>query len=241
LPHRAEGSALAVGGIQRFTTIDYPGAIAAVVFVQGCAWRCVYCHNSHLQERPKRRRPAAQPPQPSWSEVRAWLVSRQGLLDAVVFSGGEPTLDTGLPAALADVRALGFLTGLHTAGMAPRRLEAVLPLLDWVGLDIKAPLHDDGALHDAVTGVRGGAGSVRRSLAILRAHGGAFQLRTTVHPDWLTDAALQRLQQELRELGAPHSVVQPGAWPKGLQPLGRNPDPRVVDAAQTWSDVTGGA
>lgn len=208
-PPPEAAAALRIGGLQRFTSIDYPGALAAVVFVQGCAWRCVYCHNPQLQG----RLPA--PGSPRWSEVHDWLRTRRGLLDAVVFSGGEPTLDLALPAALDAVRALGFRTGLHTAGMAPRRLQAVLPRLDWVGLDIKAPLHDGGASHNRITGVRGAAGAVARSLALLLQSGVAVQLRTTVHPQWISAGELQTLRQELARGGAPDTVVQPG------QPLAR--------------------
>ena len=77
---------LKVGGYVPFSSTDYPGKLAAVVFVQGCPWRCTYCHNPHLQ-------PRQQPPgSPSWEQIRKRLQGRQGLLDAVVFSGGEATL-----------------------------------------------------------------------------------------------------------------------------------------------------
>jgi pyruvate formate lyase activating enzyme len=206
-PPAEAAAALRIGGLQRFTSIDYPGALAAVVFVQGCAWRCVYCHNPQLQG----RQPA--PGIPRWAEVHDWLLTRRGLLDAVVFSGGEPTLDPALPAALDAVRAMGFRTGLHTAGMTPRRLQAVLSSLDWVGLDIKAPLHDGGERHDRITGVRGAAAAVARSLALLMQSGVALQLRTTVHPQWISADEVQTLRQELARLGAPDTVVQPGQPP----------------------------
>lgn len=194
--------ALRIGGLQAFTSIDFPGALAAVVFVQGCPWRCLYCHNPHLQPRD------AAPAGPNWAELRHWLVRRRGRLDALVFSGGEPTLDPALPAAMREVRALGFRVGLHTAGMAPRRLRAVLPLADWVGLDIKAPLAD-AALHDRITGVRGAARAVRASLAALLASGVAHECRTTVHASLLEGDALARLVDELAVAGARHVVLQP--------------------------------
>jgi pyruvate formate lyase activating enzyme len=193
--------ALRIGGLQPFTSIDYPGALAAVVFVQGCAWRCAYCHNPHLQARD------TPPPGPPWGELRAWLVRRRGLLDAVVFSGGEPTLDPALPAALREVRALGFRVGLHSAGMAPRRLQALLPHLDWVGLDVKAPL-DDPVLHDRITGVRGAADRVRASLRALVASGVAHECRTTVHASLLAGDALVRLVDQLAEAQVQRGVLQ---------------------------------
>jgi anaerobic ribonucleoside-triphosphate reductase activating protein len=162
-----------------------------VVFVPGCPWRCTYCHNPGLQSRA-----AVAAGLPGWAGVLRWLQRRVGLLDAVVFSGGEPTADPGLGAAIAAVRALGFGVGLHTAGIYPRRLAAVLPAVDWVGLDIKAPLVD-AARHEAITGVRGSLQPVRRSLALLLDRARAFECRTTAHPRLLDDAALLTLAEDL--------------------------------------------
>ena len=80
---------LKVGGVAPFTATDYPGQLAAVLFVQGCPWRCGYCHNTHLQ--PRTREGAV-----SWAKVMSFLARRVGLIDAVVFSGGEPTSDPAL-------------------------------------------------------------------------------------------------------------------------------------------------
>ena len=84
-----------------------------------------------------------------------------GLLDAVVFSGGEPTLQAGLLDAMLEVRELGFKIGLHTAGMYPQRLAAILPLMDWVGMDVKAPFAD----YARITGT---PGSGERALGLAR-------------------------------------------------------------------------
>ena len=124
--------ALRLGGMTPLTTIDFPGRLAAVLYCQGCPWRCGYCHNPELLDATAAR---ALP----WAQALAFLESRRGLLDGVVFSGGEPTLQAGLGAALNAVRSLGLQTALHTGGMYPERLAALLPQLDWVGLDIKAP------------------------------------------------------------------------------------------------------
>ncbi len=77
-----------------------------------------------------------------WPEVVEWLASRRDLLDSVVFSGGEPLLQHGLAGAMWQVRSLGFGVGLHTAGIYPERLAGMLPLVDWVGFDVKAPFSD---------------------------------------------------------------------------------------------------
>lgn len=155
-PSPAPAHTLRIGGITPLTTIDFPGRLAAVLYCQGCPWRCSYCHNPELLDATA---PAAVP----WSQVLAFLQSRRGLLDGVVFSGGEPTLQAALPAALAEVRAMGFATGLHTGGMYPERLAAVLPLLDWVGLDVKGPLH----AYDGITGVPGSGKRAWESLQLV--------------------------------------------------------------------------
>jgi pyruvate formate lyase activating enzyme len=157
---------LRVGGLTALSACDYPGKLAAVVFCQGCAWRCIYCHNPHLIE------PHANVGL-SWDSVMRLLERRRGLLDAVVFSGGEPTLQRSLPQALSEVKRLGYLIGLHTAGIVPRMLERVLPLVDWVAMDVKSL--DD---HEAVTRVSGSAERAKKSVEILRSSGVACRFHT---------------------------------------------------------------
>ncbi len=190
--------ALRVGGLTRLTTIDFPGRLAAVVFCQGCPWRCGYCHNPELLD-------ASQPGTLAWADVLGFLHQRRGLLDGVVFSGGEPLAQSALPAALQQVRDMGFATALHTGGMYPERLAAALPLLDWVGLDVKAPW----AQIPAITGVPGSGAKVRESLALLLESGVAHEVRSTWHPGLYPLADLQALGQELAALGLRDWVLQP--------------------------------
>lgn len=195
---------LRVGGFTAFTTIDYPGKLSAVVFVQGCPWRCGYCHNPHLQ--PRERSSDREGGLP-WTEILSVLRRRVGLLDAVVFSGGEPTIDPSLAGAMHEVRALGMQVGLHTAGMYPRRLGEVLPFVDWVGIDVKAPL-DDAALHERVTGIKGGDAPLRESVRAILASGVAHEFRTTAHPALLGDEALMRIGAGLAAAGASCFALQ---------------------------------
>ncbi|MFT4276966.1 MAG: anaerobic ribonucleoside-triphosphate reductase activating protein [Rhodopseudomonas sp.] len=188
---------LRIGGLVRLSTCDWPGELVATVFCQGCPWRCGYCHNQHLL-------PARGPDQLTWRDVVAFLETRRGLLDGVVFSGGEPTLQSDLPSAIAAVRALGFRVGLHTAGPYPERLARVLPVLDWIGFDVKAPF----AEYDRITGVAGSGDSARASLELVLAHGVECDLRTTVHPDLLDQPALDRLSADLFALGAGRTRIQ---------------------------------
>jgi len=174
---------LAVGGLVPFTTVDFPGRLAAVVFCQGCAWRCGYCHNQHLQEFSRGTLP--------WNRVMAFLETRQNLLEAVVFSGGEPLAQRVLPHAIREVRALGYRIGLHTAGSNARRLKEVLPLLDWVGLDFKAP----SARYREIT-QSNGAGETLRSLQSIIEAGVAYEVRTTLD-ERLSEEDLAKMKSEL--------------------------------------------
>ena len=187
-----------VGGLAPFSTADYPGRLAAVVFVQGCPWRCRYCHNPHLQPR------AAGPGAISWRAVLDFLERRRGLLEAVVFSGGEPTLDAGLPTAIEDVRRLGFGVGLHTAGIYPRGLKLVLPLVDWVGFDLKGPYGDYARITARTTSARAAFASLDLVITSKVDH----EVRTTWHPDLLPGKRLLDLVGWLRERGAAHFALQ---------------------------------
>lgn len=188
---------LRVGGLVPLSTTDYPDHLSAVVFCQGCPWRCAYCHNPHLLP----RRGSAEIP---WSDVLAFLERRRGLLDAVVFSGGEPTLQPALPDAMRAVKALGFEIGLHTAGIHPARLAEVLPFIDWVGMDIKTEFHRYAGL----TGVPGSGDRARRSMEAILASGVAHEFRTTVHQALLSVEALERVVDRLAAQGVRHYVLQ---------------------------------
>lgn len=188
---------LRVGGLTPLSTTDWPGMLAAVVFCQGCPWRCGYCHNPDLI-------PSRGENEMPWEAVLAFLRRRRGLLDGVVFSGGEPTLQQGLADAMREVRALGFKIGLHTGGMVAKRLAEVLPLVDWVGMDVKAPFAD----YPRTTGVAGSGGRALEGLQHLIASGVAHEVRTTVHPALLSDAALVRLGHDLAGRGVRTYVIQ---------------------------------
>jgi pyruvate formate lyase activating enzyme len=189
--------ALTLGGLTPFSTVDYPGRLAAVLFTQGCPLRCRYCHNPDLQHR-------APIPSVDWATTIAWLSRRRGLLDAVVFSGGEPTVQRGLSDAVAEVRDMGFAIGLHTAGTHPQRLAEVLPMLDWVGMDVKAPFDR----YAAVTGSAGSGARTRRAMEAVLASGVSHEFRTTVHSALLGAEDLLAMAEELHALGVRRWVLQ---------------------------------
>lgn len=187
---------LQIGGITPFTTIDFPGKLAAVIFCQGCPWRCRYCHNRHLL-------PAGERGKYRWEKVLDWLETRKGLLEGVVFSGGEPLLQKALPDAINQLHDLGFVVALHTSGVYPDRLRGILTSIDWVGLDIKAPFDEYGTITGGGDGER-----TRESLRILLESGKPHELRCTLDPEYFTVGRAEKMAQQLTGMGVERLVLQ---------------------------------
>ncbi len=194
---------LVIGGLVRMTTIDFPGCLSAVIFVRGCPWRCIYCQNHDLQSREV---PPDETPT-TWEEVEHFLDKRKGLLDGVVFSGGEPLMDPAILSAVKAVKAKGFKIGLHTGGLYARRLSDLLQYLDWVGLDVKAPLTKED-LYDKIVGRKNSAKRVEQCLDLILEAGVNLEVRTTAHPDYLNDEALEELASYVAEKGVKSYALQ---------------------------------
>lgn len=185
-----------IAGLTPFTTIDYPGKLSAVLFCQGCPWRCGYCHNPHLQPFGKGAI--------GWQSALQFLEKRRGLLDAVVFSGGEPSMQPTISDAMQEVRKKGFLVGLHTAGILPSALEKALAHCDWVGMDIKAPFED----YERITKRPGSGEKARQSAQLVIESGIDYEFRTTIHPKLLSPIDIDRLTEHLSQMGAKRLVLQ---------------------------------
>jgi len=188
---------LVIGGFTPLTTIDYPDQLSAVIFLQGCPWRCGYCQNADLLPRQSGQSLC-------WQSIIERLQKRRRLLDAVVFSGGEPTLQQALLPAIDEIKSMGFKVGLHSAGIYPHRLQQILPEIDWIGLDIKAALAD----YPDITGVEGSGERAWQSAQLVIQSGIDYEFRSTLHPDMLNPLQLSQLAQELCQIKAQHVVIQ---------------------------------
>ncbi|GAA1640736.1 anaerobic ribonucleoside-triphosphate reductase activating protein [Microbacterium flavum] len=222
---------LNIAGFTAFSTVDWPDMLAATLFLQGCPWNCFYCHNPALID------PRAEG-EATWSDIVDLLCERIGLLDGVVFSGGEPTLQRALIPAMQAVRSLGFRVGLHTAGAYPGLLAQALPFVDWVGLDIKALPED----YDLVTGRQTSSENAWRSLALVLGNRllrrGTdrpldVEVRTTVHPAVMDDEGLRTLGLRLADAGVECWAVQ-----RFRDTGARSPLPRVAAGAAAESRLT---
>ena len=212
-------SKLSIGGLTPLTSIDYPGELAAVIFCQGCPWRCQYCHNSHLI--PSKKSSAVE-----WSSIIHFLKRRSGLLDAVVFSGGEPVLQKMLPEAVREVKALGYKIGLHTAGCYPQRLKKLLPMLDWVALGIKA-LPDD---YPAITQVEKSGDKAWQSLKLVLQSGIDYEVRTTILPRY-SEQQIEKIASLLLRRGVRKYALQQCRTEHSLDASIRKQVPLAVHSA----------
>lgn len=161
-----------MGGIQKFSLIDFPGKISAVIFTQGCNFRCRYCHNSELC-RPLENQKAV-----SLENIFDFLESRRGKLEAVTITGGEPTIHPDLLRVIKKIKKLGFLTKLDTNGSNPRVLRSAIKqrLLDYIAMDIKAPLDQ----YKKIMGWSISPEILKESIDLIIKSGVAHEFRTTI-------------------------------------------------------------
>lgn len=186
-------------GLQKLALVDYPGKLAATVFTGGCNLRCPFCHNAPLVTQ------LTQTPAFSQEEVLSFLKQRQGLLDGVVLSGGEPLLQEDIPAFAAAVKTLGFTVKLDTNGTFPDRLEALLNagLVDYVAMDIKNSLPK----YPKTVGLPDfDPTPIQESVNLLRHSRVNYEFRTTLIREFHTAADLQAIGAWLE--GSPRYYLQ---------------------------------
>ena len=192
-------------GIQKLTLLDYPGRVACTVFLDGCNFRCPYCHNAELLS-------GELEPVMSVEELLAFLKKRRGILEGVCITGGEPTIHSGLPELLRAVRALGYAVKLDTNGYRPEVLGQLLRdgLIDYVAMDLKnGPDAYPQTVGLAAPETERIAGSIR----LLLDSGMEFELRTTVAKPLHSAETLTSMADWLRRAtggrGVPRLFVQP--------------------------------
>lgn len=181
-----------LGGYQPFSLSDYPGVPSAVLFTQGCNWRCPFCHNAQLMQLVSRNGDELAVP-----AILAALVERRGLLKGVVVSGGEPTIHADLPVLLSQLRELGFKVKLDTNGSNHAILKQVLVegLVDYVAMDVKAP----AGRYDILAGCPVELAAVRASISAIASSGVPHHFRTTWVPHLLAEPDRQGILEMVPE------------------------------------------
>ena len=197
-----------IRGLEKFSSKDFPGHISSTVFLGGCTFRCPFCHNADLVLRPE-----VFPVLPM-DLFMSYLDSRKGWLEGVCVTGGEPLLSEDLEDLVRVVKERGLLVKIDTNGSLPARLEKLVAegLVDWIAMDVKAPLER----YSEVVGAAVRDEDIVRSVDVIRGSGLNYLFRTTVVPGllgredirkigmWLEGAEVYQLQQFV-----PHDTVDP--------------------------------
>ncbi|HHV60505.1 MAG TPA: anaerobic ribonucleoside-triphosphate reductase activating protein [Clostridiaceae bacterium] len=207
-----------IAGLEKNSFVDYPGKMAAVIFTPGCNMNCFYCHNQILLSKKTNENILNK------NEVMNFLKARKGFLDAVVISGGEPTLQPELLSFLEEVKGLGFLLKLDTNGTNPGILKEACQrnLVDYVAMDIKAPLEK----YYEICRTKINTDLVQESIKIVMESGVDYEFRTTFAPP-LTDEDIIAIAQMIE--GANLYVIQKVRYLYPLRDPGKNPIPHTVD------------
>ncbi|MDY7080371.1 MAG: anaerobic ribonucleoside-triphosphate reductase activating protein [Chloroflexota bacterium] len=186
-------------GWTRTSLIDFPDHISTVLFTGGCNFRCPPCHNADLVLRP------GELPNLPLEEVRAFLTRRAGLVDGVVITGGEPTLQNGLIPSLCRARERGLDVKLDTNGYRPDVLAVLLDerLVDYVAMDVKAP---PGKYSLLAGRTDLDVNRLERSITLLQDSGIPYELRTTVVPGLLDEDDVEEIARWVA--GAGRYVLQ---------------------------------
>lgn len=207
-----------IGGIQKTTLIDYPGKLAATIFVSGCNFRCPFCYNPDLVLPEEIEKHPSIPPE----DVFAFLKERKKFLSGVVLGGGEPTIYDDLPEFVGKIKELGYLVKLDTNGSNPKMLQEMINnnLLDYVAMDIKAPRER----YLKASGKEIEIEKIEQSIQILKTGKTDYEFRTTFVPgllgkkdilkiaQWLNPAAryfLQTFQNTTRTIDSDFMRIQP--------------------------------
>jgi len=175
-----------IGGFQKSSLLDYPDKISAIIFTQGCNFRCSYCHNKELII----QKPVNTSINPE--EILSFLEKRRNKLDAVVITGGEPTLQPDLIEFMQKIKKSGFLIKLDTNGSNPDVLgEAIRrKLADYIAMDIKAPLEK----YQVITNCKVDIEKIKESVDLIKNSDVKYEFRTTVLRSQLSEEDILQIK-----------------------------------------------
>ena len=216
-----------IGGLQKFSLIDFPEHIAAIVFTQGCMMRCRYCHNPELVL------PEQFGPIIPLEEILEFLKHRMGKLDGVVITGGEPTMHADLPDFLEQIKALGYAIKLDTNGFSPSMLQRVIEkkLVEYIAMDIKAPLDK----YVKVTTQESNPIALRNCIQLIMNSGLPYEFRTTLAKEFLSAEDILAIAEEIK--GAEVYALQNFVVSKTIDPLFLNATPFPLQELKELQEV----
>lgn len=177
-----------IGGFQKLSLLDFPGKVAAIVFTNGCNMRCPFCHNYELVENAEENTELFEP-----EEVLEYLIKRKNVLDGLLITGGEPTIQPGLEQFIRDVREkTGLKIKLDTNGLNPDKLQNLIDkkLIDYIAMDIK----NDFENYSEITGIRKiNVDRIQKSIEIIKKSGVDYEFRTTIIKNYHNEKKIENI------------------------------------------------
>lgn len=215
-----------IKGLEKFASRDFPGHISSTVFVGGCNFRCPFCHNADLVLNPGRL------PSLDLNLFLGYLDSRRGWLDGLCLSGGEPLLHEDIEVLARVIKDRGFLVKVDTNGSFPDRLEYLISqgLVDWLAMDIKAPL----ARYPEVVRAEVDPAKIKRSVELIRSCGLPYVFRTTVVPGLLDESDLLEMAAWLS--GASCFQLQQFVPQNTVDPAFLKVEPYAAEKLRLWAE-----
>ena len=180
-----------IGGLQKISLIDYPGKICAILFTQGCNFRCPYCHNPELVDPDLFEECIPE------EDFFSFLEKRKGKLDAVSITGGEPTIQPDLVKFVERVKGMSYLVKIDTNGSRPEVLEKLIDrkLVDYIAMDVKAPFKR----YREITGSDVKPDRIKQSIKVIMDSGIEYEFRTTVVKSLLNKNDLQKIGRLIKD------------------------------------------
>ena len=192
-----------IGGLEKLTLLDYPDHLAAIIFTQGCNFRCHFCYNPMLvlprkggDEKNKKEKGFSPL---STEDLFLFLKERFGRLEGVVITGGEPTLHPDLPSFIKKIKDIGYLVKLDTNGTNPEMVSQLIKdkLIDYIAMDLKAPIDK----YEETVSVKLDWDNIKKSVKIVSKSGLPYEFRTTVVPGLLVKEDFHKMGEFIKGAG----------------------------------------
>jgi pyruvate formate lyase activating enzyme len=218
-----------IRGFLETSFLDWDGKVSSLVFLPGCNYKCPYCSNWLLVHEPDSL------PEVKLDKIDHFLEARKDFIDGVVITGGEPTIHPGLPELIKHFKDLGLLVKLDTNGTNPKMLSELLSpnskLIDYIAMDIKAPLNEK---YDLACGTKVNLAEIKESIELIMSSGIDYEFRTTVIPNLLGEKGIEEIvkmiagakKYVLQQFVPAHSMI------KEMRALGPHPAETILALAE---------
>jgi len=216
-----------IKGFQRLSLIDYPGKLCSIIFVAGCNFRCPYCYNVELVENPGKLKTITE------EEIIDFMKTREGLLDGVCITGGEPTIQKGLEGFAKKIKDIGFLVKIDTNGSNPKVLKKLIEkkLVDYIAMDVKAPLEK----YEKIIKGKIDLEKIQESIDLIRKSYIDYEFRTTVVPKFFDEKDALAIGKWLK--GSKNYYIQQFRTGKTLDAKLKNEKPYAPERLEKFAEI----